>query len=79
MTMQPPILIMLVIIITRPFGNESAKAPTNGARTTYEMTKKSFSIGVIQAAAPISRSRAMAAISSALSAREDRNCAAMIV
>jgi len=38
-----------------------------------------FGIGVIKLAAPISRSRAIAAISSALSASDDRNCAAMIV
>ena len=43
------------------------------------MTKNSFSIGVIQLAAPISRSRAIAVISRALSASDDRNCAAMIV
>ena len=31
---QPKILIALVISITRPFGIESAKAPTTGASTT---------------------------------------------
>ena len=76
---QPPILMVLVISITRPLGNESAKAPTKAASSTYEMTKKSFSIGVIQLAAPISRSRAIAVMSKALSASDDRNCAAMIV
>ena len=34
--------------ITRPFGIESANAPTNGANITYETMKKNFSSGVIQ-------------------------------
>ncbi len=77
--MQPTTLIALVISITRPLGIESANAPTSGARTTYETTKLCFSAGVIHSGAWISCSMLMAAISSALSASDEKNCAAMIV
>ena len=76
---QPTTLIALVISITRPFGIESANAPTSGASRTYEMTKLCFSAGVIHAGSCSSRSSAIAAISSALSASDEKNCAAMIV
>jgi hypothetical protein len=68
----------LVISITRPFGIESANAPTNAASSTYDTKKNSLSIGVIHSGARMSRSSAMAAMSSALSASEEKNCAAMI-
>jgi hypothetical protein len=41
--------------------------------------KKNLSSGVIQAGPDNSARRAMAAISSALSASDEKNCAAMIV
>lgn len=76
---QPPILTVFVTNITRPFGIESAKAPTKAASATYEMKKNSLSIGVIHSGAWMSRSSAIAAISNALSASDEKNCAAMIV
>ena len=77
--MQPSSLMALVRNITRPFGMASAKAPTKGASSTYDTTKTSFRKGISQSAEWASLSRAMAAISSALSASDDRNCAAMMV
>ncbi len=79
MIRQPITLIELVMNITRPFGRESAKAPTYAANTTYDNTKNSFSSGVIQLGAWRSFSRAMAAMRSALSASDEKNCAAMMV
>ena len=76
---QPKILIALVKSITRPLGIESANAPTSGASTTYDTTKLCFSAGVIHAGSWSSRKSAIAAISSALSASDEKNCAAMIV
>ena len=77
--MQPTTLMPLVISITRPLGIESANAPTSGASTTYDTTKLCFSAGVIHAGSSSSRSSAIAATSSALSASDEKNCAAMIV
>lgn len=65
--------------ITWRFCSESANAPTKGASSTYEIVKKICSSGVTQAAERITESSAMAAISSALSASDETNCAAMIV
>jgi hypothetical protein len=69
----------LVMSITRPFGIESANAPTSGASSTYDSTKLCFKPGVIHPGSLRSRSSAIAAISNALSASELKNCAAMIV
>ena len=77
--MQPTTLMALVMSITLPLGIESANAPTSGARTTYDTTKHCCSAGVIQSGDFSSVSSAMAAISSALSASDEKNCAAMIV
>ena len=60
-------------------GIESAKAPTSGASTTYDTTKLCLSAGVIHAGSCSSRKSAMAAMSSALSASELKNCAAMMM
>ena len=65
--------------ITRPFGMESANAPTKGASSTYDTVKKSFSIGVNHSGDCSSTSAAMAATSSALSASDEKNCAAMMM
>ena len=69
----------LEISITLPLGIESAKAPTNGASSTYEMVKNSFSIGVSHAGESSIASVAMAATRSALSASDEKNCAAMMM
>src|SRR5437667_427430 len=58
--------------ITRPFAIESANAPTTGASSTYDTTKLCLSAGVIHAGSCSSRSSAIAAISSALSASARR-------
>ncbi len=79
MTTQPTILIVLVMNITRPLAIESANAPTHGASRTYDTTNTNFSIGTIHAGPASCSSSAMAATSSALSASELKNCAAMIV
>ena len=76
---QPTILMPLVISITRPLGIESASAPTSGASRTYEMTKHCLSAGVIHAGDSRSRNNWIAATSSALSASDEKNCAAIIV
>ncbi len=76
---QPTTLMPLVISITRPLGIESAKAPTSGASSTYDTTKLCFSAGAIHAGSDSERSSAIAATSSALSASELKNCAAMMV
>ncbi len=76
---QPAILIVLVTNMTLPLGMESAKAPTNAARTTYETVKKNLRSGVSQAGPSSCRRRAMAAMRRALSASEEKNCAAMMV
>ena len=55
------------------------QAPTNGASTTYETVKNSFSIGVSHSGELSSISEAMAAISMALSASDEKNCAAMMM
>jgi hypothetical protein len=60
-------------------GIESAKAPTTGASSTYETTKLCFSAGVIHAGSCNCRRSEIAAISSALSASDEKNCAAMMV
>ncbi len=77
--MHPTTLIALVISMTLPLAIESANAPTSGASTTYETTKHCCSAGVIHSGDLSSVRRAMAAISSALSASDEKNCAAMIV
>ena len=79
MSTQPATLMLLVTNITLPFGQASANGPTNGARTTYETVKKNLSSGVIHAGPLSSMSRAMDAISRALSASEEKNWAAMMV
>ena len=71
--------MVLVMNITRPLGIESAKAPTKAANATYDTVKKNFSNGVIHAGDSICISRAMAATSSALSASDEKNCAAMMM
>ena len=70
-SVQPMTLMPLVISITRPLGIESANAPTSGASSTYDTTKLCLSAGVIHAGSCRSRSNAIAAISSALSASDD--------
>ncbi len=65
--------------ITCPLGLESAKAATKAANYTYESTKKSLRSGVIHAGAASWAKRAMAAISRALSASDEKNCAAIMV
>src|SRR5260363_255789 len=76
---QPMNLIVFVISITRLLGIASARAPTKAASATEKKTKNSLSSGVIQAGAAMSCNRAIAAINSALSASEEKNCAAMMV
>ena len=71
--------MLFVTNITRPFGNASANAPTNAASSTYDSPKNSLSSGVIHSGAEISISSEIAAISSALSASDEKNCAAMMV
>ena len=46
---QPTTLTVFDTNITWPLGIASANAPTNGASTTYETVKNSFSIGVSHA------------------------------
>ncbi len=75
---QPTTLIELVMNITCPFGRESANAPTKAASTTYDRTKNSFRSGIIQFGAWRSLSRAIAAMRRALSANDEKNCAAMM-
>jgi threonine dehydrogenase-like Zn-dependent dehydrogenase len=77
--MQPNNFMLLVKNITLPFAIESAMAPTNGASNTYEITKKSFNKGRIHSGAVISMRTAIAAINKALSANDEKNCAAIIV
>jgi len=60
-------------------GIESANAPTNPASATYEMVKKNFSSGTIHIGPLSCASSWIAAMSSALSASDEKNCAAMIV
>ena len=72
-------MTVLLISMTRHFGIESAKAPTKAARATYEIVKNSLSSGSCSAGACMSRSNAMAAISSALSASAEKNCAAIMM
>src|SRR5436305_933521 len=55
------------------------KAPTANASTTYEMVKKNLSSGVRKGGPSSCTSIAIAAMSSALSASDEKNCAAMIV
>jgi hypothetical protein len=50
-----------------------------GAKMTYDTVKKSLSNGLIQLGAKSSVNIAIAAISSALSANDDKNCAKIIV
>jgi hypothetical protein len=75
---QPAIFTRFVRNMTRPFGIESAKAPTKAAKSTYETVKKNFSSGVIHSGVCICMSSAIAATSSALSASDEKNCAAMM-
>ncbi|CPH82228.1 Uncharacterised protein [Bordetella pertussis] len=75
--MQPATLSALVMNITRPLGNESAKAPTNAASTTYARAKDHFIMGAIQSGPLNSRIKAIAAMNSALSARDEKACAAI--
>ncbi len=65
--------------ITRPLGIASAKAPTANASSTYEIAKLNLSSGVSHAGPSSSTSIAIAAISSALSASDEKNWAAMMV
>src|SRR5437868_5816270 len=76
---QPTTLMVFDTNITWPLGSASANAPTNGASTTYEIVKKSFSIGVSHAGESSNASVAMAATSNALSASDEKNCAAMMM
>ena len=76
---QPAILTVLVTNMTLPLGIASAKAPTKAARSTYETVKKNLSSGVSQAGPSSWTRRAMEAMRRALSASEEKNCAAMIV
>ena len=69
----------LVRNITRPLGMESAKAPTTAANNTYDTVNTNFSIGVIHSGAASCINNAMAAISRALSASDEKNCAAMMM
>ena len=77
--MQPKTLILFVKNITLPFSKESEKGPTKGAKMTYDTVKKSLSNGFIQLGAKSSVNIAIAAIRSALSANDDKNCAKIIV
>ncbi len=65
--------------ITRPLGIESANAPTKAASATYEIVKKNFSSGTIHAGPWSWVSSWIAAMSSALSASDEKNCAAMMM
>ena len=77
--MHPSIFILLVRNITLPFSIESANGPTNGAKKTYETVKNSFSKGVIQLGASISTRIEIATMRRALSAKEEKNWANIIV
>ena len=71
--------MLLVKNITLPLEKKSEIAPTNGANKTYEMVKKSFNNGRIHSGAAISMRTAIATISKALSAKEEKNCDVIIV
>jgi hypothetical protein len=75
---HPAIFIVLVMNITRPLAIESANAPTNAANSTYDTVNENFNIGVSHSGANICISKAIAATSSALSASDEKNCAAMM-
>ena len=79
MSRQPATLMALARNITRPFAMASAKAPTNGASITNEMTKKDLRSGVIQYGHLVWMSSEIAATRRALSASAEKNCAASIV
>ncbi len=74
----PANLSAFIQAIKRALGTASASGPTHGASSTYDKVKVNFSSGAHQPGRPSSCSRAMATISSALSASADVNCAAMI-
>jgi hypothetical protein len=76
---QPKTFTVLVMNMTRPLGIESASAPTTKARTTYDTVKKNLSSGVSHGGPSSSTSMEIAARKRALSASEEKNCAAMMV
>ncbi|MOA28966.1 hypothetical protein D3C78_1499470 [compost metagenome] len=75
--MQPATFSALVENITRPLGKESASAPTKAARTTYASANDHFIMGASQSGPCSSCIKAMAAMNSALSANDEKACAAM--
>ena len=74
---QPATFRALVLNITRPLGKESAKAPTKAASTTQARAKVHFIMGASQSGPCSSCIRAIAAMNSALSANDEKACAAM--
>jgi len=65
--------------MTRPLGMASAKAPTEGGEHDVGRREEELQQRGHHAGPDNSASRAMAAMSSALSASEEKNCAAMMV